>query len=58
MKRALALAGIVVLLLGPSVARADDDPQLARQLWPPDGFSWSPYLDVPAPTSLAFGPDG
>ena len=58
MRRALGLAAAVVLLLGPSVARADDDPQILRSLWPPTGFSWSPYLDVPVPTSLAFGPDG
>lgn len=58
MRRALALVGIAVLLALPSVARADDDPQILRQLWPPAGFSWSPWAGVPAPTSLAWSADG
>ena len=57
-RRVLVLASIAVLLALPTVARADDDPQILRQLWPPTGFSWSPHLEVPSPTSLAFGPDG
>ncbi|MDQ3935834.1 MAG: PQQ-dependent sugar dehydrogenase [Actinomycetota bacterium] len=39
-------------------AGADDDPQLARAIVPPAGFGHEFWSKVPAPTSLAFGPDG
>ena len=53
---AVFAAAALVCAAGP--AAADDDPQIARGLWAPEGFHEFPWAQVPVPTSLAWSKRG